>query len=178
MRDYGLDDQAQAVGNSGWDYIAGAADKWAEPRKGVQKGDRMHYTTSKNAALGSADQISRIVAVIGDIADESNRIARNASREATRAAEDGHNWALIAEEVRKLAERTTRATREIAQTIEMLQGQARLADACREATPPATASVATLSRADTFADIIHLAQAMRSQWIADWLKGRSARTDL
>jgi methyl-accepting chemotaxis protein len=138
----------------------------------------MHYTTSKDAALESADQISQIIAVIGDIADETSRIARNASLEAARAAEDGHNWALIAEEVRKLAERTTRATQEIAQTIAMLQGQINPADASLQATQPAAASVATFARTDTFADVIHLAQATRSHWIADWVKGRSARIDL
>jgi methyl-accepting chemotaxis protein len=121
-------------------------------------------TANKIAELGKAsDAIGAIASTIDNIADQTNLLALNASIEAARAGDHGRGFAVVASEVRRLAERTSLATREIDRSIHAIQaGTAEVVEAMRTSMSHVESGVGSArSAGDALANIIQGSEALQ-----------------
>ncbi len=127
-------------------------------------------------ALGDRSlEISQIVSTIREIANQTNLLALNAAIEAAGAGEAGARFAVVADQVRKLAESSTQATREIADLVKVIQGETQDAVVAMEQETQAVeaGSASALRTGDVFKEISDIAK--RSAELAQTIAGSAAQ---
>jgi len=141
-------EQTQQIAESAAQLAAGGGaviEKSAQEMIGTVDSVQAAATAVETVGQQSA-AISGIVAVIREVAEQTNLLALNAAIEAARAGEQGRGFAVVADEVRKLAERTSQATRQISDNIASIQASATTAVECMRGVRNQVDGGATLAR--------------------------------
>lgn len=158
----GIESAKTAAGTSraGVEVVKETVDGMDRIRQRVEDG-----TTLISELGAKSDEIGKIISVIEDVADQTNLLALNAAIEAARAGEQGRGFAVVADEVRKLAERVAGATKEIADLIGVVQdGVKESVTAMNAGTEEVAEGIELVTKAgDSLSEILESVQSTNDQ---------------